>query len=72
MLERLHEENRRIRVARLFPNEVSLLRLVSAIEIEISKDWVAGKSYLNMNAEKENVDKIVNSNKKRIHRKNVA
>ena len=73
MLERLHEEiNRRTRVARLFPNEASLLRLVSAIEMEISEDWIAGKRYLNMNAENENVDKNVNSNKKRIYRKNVA
>jgi transposase-like protein len=73
MLERLHEEiNRRTRVARLFPNEASLLRLVSAIEMEISEDWMSGKRYLNMNAEKENVDKNVNSNKKRIYRKNVA
>jgi len=48
-VERLHEEiNRRTRVARLFPNEASLLRLVSAIEMEISEDWVAGKRYLNM------------------------
>ncbi|HQJ68484.1 MAG TPA: transposase [Anaerohalosphaeraceae bacterium] len=73
LLERLHEEiNRRARVARLFPNPASLLRLVSAIEMEISEDWIAGKRYLTMNAEKENVDTTVNSNKKRIYRKNVA
>ena len=73
MLERLHEEmNRRTRVARLFPNEASLLRLVSAIVIEISEEWIAGKRYLNMNAENENADKNVNSNKKRNYRKNVA
>ena len=41
-LERLHEEIKRgTRVARLFPNEASLLRLVSAIEMEISGDWLA-------------------------------
>jgi len=35
MLERLHEEiNRRTRAARLFPNEASLLRLISVIETE--------------------------------------
>jgi hypothetical protein len=28
---------------RLFPNEGSLLRLVIAIEMEISEDWIAGK-----------------------------
>lgn len=73
MLERLHEEiNRRTRVARLFPNEASLLRLVSAIEMEISEDWIAGKRYVTMNAENENDDKNVNLNKKRIYRKDVA
>jgi putative transposase len=73
MLERLHEEiNRRTRVARLFPNEASLLRLVSAVEMEISEDWIAGKRYVTINAENENEDKNVNSNKKRIYRKHVA
>jgi len=72
-LERLHEElKRRTRVARLFPNEASLLRLVSAIEMEISEDWVAGKMYLNMNVEMENENESANSGKKRIYRKNVA
>ena len=72
-LERLHEEiNRRTRVARLFPNEASLLRLVSAIEMEISEDWIAGKRYLNMNVEMENENESANSKEKRIYRKNVA
>ena len=72
-LERLHEElKRRTRVARLFPNEASLLRLVSAIEMEISEDWVAGKRYLNMKEEMENENESANSGKKRIYRKNVA
>ncbi len=44
----------------------SLLRLVSAVEMEISEDWIAGKRYVTMNAENENEDKNVNSNKKRI------
>jgi len=40
--EMLHEEiKRRTRVARLFPNEALLLRLVSAIEMRISEDWLA-------------------------------
>jgi len=70
-LERLHEEiKRRTQVARLFPNEASLLRLVSAIEMEISEDWIAGKRYLNMELENEN--ESVKSGKKRIYRKNVA
>ena len=72
-LERLHEEiNRRTRVARLFPNEESLLRLVSAIEMEISEDWIAGKRYLNMQTEMENENESANSKEKRIYRKNVA
>ena len=72
-LERLHEElNRRTRVARLFPNEASLLRLVSAIEMEISEDWVAGKRYLNMKTEMENENESANSKEKRIYRKDVA
>ena len=72
-LERLHEElNRRTRVARLFPNEASLLRLVSAIEMEISEDWVAGKRYLDMKTEMENENESANSGQKRIYRKNVA
>lgn len=73
MLERLHEEiKRRTRVARLFPNEASLLRLVSAIEMEISEDWIAGKRYLDMTVEMENEDESANSKEKRIYRKNVA
>ena len=72
-LERLHEEiNRRTNVARIFPNEASLLRLVSAIEMEISEDWVAGKRYLNMKAEMENENESVKSGKKKIYRKDVA
>lgn len=37
---------RRTRVAALFPNEASLLRLVSAVLMEISEDWESGKAYL--------------------------
>jgi transposase-like protein len=51
MLERVHEEiNRRTKVAGLFPNEVSLLRLVSAILLELNKEWETGKRYLNMDS----------------------
>jgi putative transposase len=72
-LERLHEElNRRTNVARIFPNEASLIRLISAIEMEISEDWVAGKRYLDMNVEIENVNESANSSKKKIYRKDVA
>jgi transposase-like protein len=48
-LERLNQEiKRRTRVATLFPNEASLLRLVSAILSETSDDWETGKTYLTM------------------------
>jgi len=57
---------------RLFPNEASLLRLVSAIEMEISEDWIAGKRYLDMNVEMESEDESADSKEKRIYRKNVA
>jgi putative transposase len=40
MLERLNKEIlRRTRVATLFPNTASCLRLVSAVVMEISEDW---------------------------------
>ena len=48
-LERVNMEiKRRTRVAGLFPNEASLLRLVSALLAEISDEWETGKVYLNM------------------------
>jgi transposase-like protein len=51
-IERLNKEiKRRTRVATLFPNEESLLRLVSAVLSEISEDWETGKVYLNMETE---------------------
>jgi len=47
--ERLNREiKRRTRVATLFPNEASLLRLVSAVLAEITEDWETGRIYLNM------------------------
>jgi putative transposase len=49
MLERLNKEiKRRTRVATLFPNEASLLRLVSALLVETSEEWETGKTYLRM------------------------
>jgi len=49
MVERLNREiKRRTRVASLFPNENSLLRLVSSILVEISEEWETGKRYLDM------------------------
>jgi transposase-like protein len=47
MLERLNRElKRRTRVASLFPNSDSLLRLVTAILIETSEEWETGKRYV--------------------------
>lgn len=49
LLERLNEEiKRRTRVATLFPNAASLLRLVSAILQETSEEWETAKVYLSM------------------------
>jgi Transposase and inactivated derivatives len=48
-LERVNLElKRRTRVAGLFPNEASLLRLVTALLSEFSDEWETGKIYLNM------------------------
>lgn len=52
MLERLNKEiKRRTRVATLFPNEASLLRLISAVLMEQSEEWETGKTYLKMEAD---------------------
>ena len=48
-IERVNQElKRRTRVASLFPNEASLLRLISALLCEINEEWLTGKIYLNM------------------------
>lgn len=48
-IERVNKEiKRRTRVATLFPNEASCLRLVTAVVMEISQDWQTGRRYLNM------------------------
>ena len=48
-LERVNQElKRRTRVARVFPNEQSLLRLVTALLVETSDEWETGTLYLNM------------------------
>jgi transposase-like protein len=47
LMERISKEiKRRTRVACLFPNEAALLRLVSAVLMEISEEWEADKVYL--------------------------
>ena len=46
-LERLNKEiKRRTRVATLFPNEASLLRLASAVLVETSEEWETGRAYV--------------------------
>ena len=48
-LERLNQEiKRRTRVVRIFPNERSCLRLVSALAVEQSEEWITGRRYLDM------------------------
>jgi transposase-like protein len=42
------EIKRRTRVARLFPNEASRLRRVTALLAEISEKWEPGGIYLNL------------------------
>ena len=49
MSENLNEQiKRRTKVAGLFPNTNSILRLVSAILMEISEEWETGKAYLSI------------------------
>jgi putative transposase len=47
--ERLNQEiKRRTRVVRIFPNSQACLRLVSALSVEQSEEWVTGRRYLDM------------------------
>jgi transposase-like protein len=43
----------RLRVVGLFPNESSLLRLVTGVVIEISEEWETGKIYLQPETKKQ-------------------
>ncbi len=46
-LENVNKQvRRRTRIAGLFPNEASLLRLASAVLMEISEEWETGRRYL--------------------------
>ncbi len=48
-LERLNEElKRRTRVVRIFPNREAVERLVTALVMEQSEEWVSGRRYLTM------------------------
>jgi putative transposase len=47
--ERLNQEiKRRTRVVRIFPNPEACLRLVTALAVEQSEEWVTGRRYLDM------------------------
>ena len=41
---------RRTRVASIFPNSASCLRLVSALLAECNDEWITGKVYINLNS----------------------
>jgi len=48
-LERFNQElKRRTRVVRIFPNRAAVERLVTALAMEQSEEWVSGRRYLNM------------------------
>lgn len=57
-LERLNQElKRRTQVIRIFPNEKSLMRLVTTLCMEISEEWITGKRYLDMSIEEIDKEK---------------
>jgi putative transposase len=57
-IERVNKEiKRRTRVAVLFPNKESALRLVTGVLIEIHEDWITGKQYLDMSLSKRSPEK---------------
>ena len=48
-LERFNQElKRRTRVVRIFPNRAACLRLVTALCVEQSEEWLSGRRYLDM------------------------
>jgi transposase-like protein len=53
-LERFNQElKRRTRVVRIFPNRAALLRLVTALAMEQSEEWVSGRRYLTLEPREE-------------------
>jgi len=53
-LERFNQElKRRTRVVRIFPNRKSCLRLVTALAVEYSEEWLTGRRYLDMDELRE-------------------
>ena len=68
LIERLNQElKRRSRVVRIFPNEDSCLRLLSAVALEIHEDWLTGRRFFNDECLIHSSDSI-----KQIYRKKVA
>ncbi len=56
-LERFNQEiKRRTRVVRIFPNEEACLRLVSALCVETSEEWMTNRRFLDMDALREMLD----------------
>jgi putative transposase len=48
-LERVHEEiKRRTRVVRIFPNPEACLRMMTALYVEQSEEWMSGRRYLDV------------------------
>ena len=59
LLENLNREiRRRTRLANLFPNKESCLRLVTAVVQEIHEDWITGKKYIDFDKIEEQPDLI--------------
>jgi len=59
-LERFNGEiKRRTKVVRIFPNRASCLRLVTALCMEQSEEWVAGRRYVN----KEGLNELLKENR---------
>jgi transposase-like protein len=65
------EVKRRTNVARIFPNSASLLRLVTAVLVEIHENWITAKiPYLNMKLLSQMTEGATMNQS--IYRKNVA
>src|SRR5215210_2554626 len=53
-IERFNQElKRRTRVVRIFPNGEACLRLVTALAVEQSEEWITGRRYLDMEEMRE-------------------
>lgn len=69
LMERINREiRRRTRVATLFPNEASCLRLIASVLMEINDEWVTGKCHLDMKELFNQLDSLDDS----FYRKKVA